>query len=91
MFNGGNGGNDNLGNFLDALGVILALVNIDLNDKQIDTLNEHLRQQDNQYLKKLIDKVEVSIQQNNKLLELDNILIRQNKEIIQLLRGEERE
>lgn len=82
--NGGNG-NNNLSNFLDALGVILALVNIDLNDKQIDTLNEHLKQQDNQYLKKLIDRVELSIQQNEELIRLNNILIDQNQNIIQLL------
>lgn len=83
MYN--NGSNNNLGNFLDALGVLLALVNIDLNDKQIDTLNEHLKQQDSQYLKKLIDKVEYSIVQNENLIELDNILIKQNEQIIRLL------
>lgn len=85
MYNNGNG-SDRLGNFLDALGVILALVNIDLNDKQIDALNSHLEKQDNQYLKTLIDKVEHSILQNERLIKLDNILIEQNRQIIELLK-----
>lgn len=79
--------NDNLGNFLDALGVMLALVNIDLNDKQIEQLNEHLQQQDEAYLKKainqnqnLIDRLEYSIKQND-------ILIGKIEELIDVLKN----
>lgn len=65
-----NNGGNNLGNFLDALGVLLALVNIDLNDKQIDQLNSHLQKQDEAYLKKIIEQNELLLQQNQTIINL---------------------
>lgn len=70
--------NNNLGNFLNALGVALALVNIGLNDEQIDQLNTHLQQQDESFLKKIIDQNEILIAQNNEML----FLLKENKEIL---------
>ena len=79
--------NENLGNFLNALGVMLALVNIDLNDKQIDQLNAHLKNQDENFLgksveqnKTLLERLEYSITQND-------ILIEKIEELIQILRN----
>lgn len=61
--------NENLGNFLNALGVILGFINIELNDKQIEQLNGHLEQQDNAFLKKIVDQNEVIIEKLDFLID----------------------
>ena len=47
--------------FLDwvsVLSLIIGLMNLDLNEKQVNNLEEHLSKQDEQLLKKIIDQNE---------------------------------
>lgn len=52
-----------LGNFLDVISVVLQLENLELNEKQIKYLDEHLKKQDTQFLKKIYE-------QNEKIISL---------------------
>lgn len=77
MYNDDNGNNfwnllDLFGIFLDAYSVYLGEKNLLLNDEQVNKLDTHLKQQDDTYLKKIIE-------QNNELS-------LQNQEIIRLLK-----
>lgn len=61
--------------FLDIISIlsfIIGLENLELNNKQVNSLEEHLHHQDNNLLAKII-------QQNEELIELD-------KQIIELLK-----
>ena len=83
MYNNGNNGNDGdfnnaLGNFLNAYSVLLGLQNLELNNEQVKALHAHLQKQDNEYLAKMLDRLEFSIKQNE-------TLIQQNKQLIELL------
>ena len=58
-----------LGNFLDIISVVLQLENLELNEKQIKYLDEHLQKQDAQFLKKIYEQNEVIISLLESLLE----------------------
>lgn len=47
-----------LGNFLDVISIVLQLENLELNEKQIKYLDEHLQKQDTQFLKKIYEQNE---------------------------------
>ena len=53
-----NDDNNNLGNFLDVISIVLQLENLELNEKQIKYLDEHLNKQDTQFLKKIYEQNE---------------------------------
>lgn len=83
MYGKGNNENNNnlnnlLGIFLDAYSVYLGEQNLQLNNDQVKALDAHLQKQDNEYLIKMLERLEFSIEQNK-------ILIEQNKQVIELL------
>ena len=49
------------GNLLDIISIILQLENLELNKKQIKYLDEHLNKQDTQFLKKIYEQNETII------------------------------
>ena len=53
-----NDDNNNLGNFLDVISIVLQLENLELNEEQIKYLDEHLNKQDTQFLKKIYEQNE---------------------------------
>ena len=53
-----NDDNNNLGNFLDVISIVLQLENLELNEKQIKYLDEHLNKQDTEFLKKIYEQNE---------------------------------
>ena len=55
--------NSQLGNFLDIISVVLQLENLELNEKQIKYLDEHLQKQDTKFLQKIYE-------QNEKIISL---------------------
>ena len=64
-----NDDNNQLGNFLDVISVVLQLENLELNERQIKYLDEHLQKQDTQFLKKIYEQNEVIISLLESLLE----------------------
>ena len=60
-------------NLINILSCLLAVENLNLNTKQVNDLDQHLRNQDT-----------ILIEQQNKMLEK---IIKQNEEIIKLLKG----
>ena len=63
-----NDDNNQLGNFLDVISIVLQLENLELNEKQIKYLDEHLNKQDTQFLKKIYEQNERIISLLEKLL-----------------------
>lgn len=58
--------------FLDTISIlsfVIGLMNLDLNQKQVDNLEQHLSMQDEKLLKKSIEQNEQIIKQNNLILE----------------------
>lgn len=75
-----NNDNDNnaidiAGLFLDAYSVILGLQNLALNTEQVNALDMHLKKQDTEYLAKIIKQNNVQIRQNQQIIELLNKLL----------------
>ena len=64
-----NDDNNYLGNFLDVISIVLQLENLELNEKQIKYLDEHLQKQDTQFLKKIYEQNERIIFLLEKLLQ----------------------
>lgn len=63
--------NENLiENFLELISIALAFVNIDLNDKQINALQKHLHEQDNSFLKKIVEQNEEIIRLGKEIIKL---------------------
>lgn len=58
------------GNLLDIISIVLQLQNLELNEKQINYLDEHLRNQDTKYLKKIIEQNEYLKSQNEEIISL---------------------
>ena len=65
-----NDDNNQFGNFLDVISIILQLENLELNEKQIRYLDEHLQKQDTKFLQKIYEQNEEIIRLLKKLLEL---------------------
>ena len=63
-----NDDNNQLGNFLDVISVVLQLENLELNERQIKYLDEHLQKQDTQFLKKIYKQNETIISLLEELL-----------------------
>ena len=57
-----------LGNVLNAISIVLQLENLELNEKQIRYLDEHLNKQDTQFLKKIYEQNETIISLLEELL-----------------------
>ena len=56
------------GNLLDIISIILQLENLELNEKQIKYLDEHLNKQDTRFLKKIYEQNETIISLLEELL-----------------------
>ena len=56
-----NDDNNQFGNFLDVISVVLQLENLELNEKQIKYLDEHLNKQDTRFLQKIYEQNETII------------------------------
>ena len=65
-----NDDNNQFGNFLDVISVVLQLENLELNEKQIRYLDEHLQKQDTKFLQKIYEQNQEIIRLLKKLLEL---------------------
>ena len=78
MYNGNNNGIDFAGFIADLYSVYLGQANLRLNTEQVNALDAHLQKQDNEYLAKMLNRLEYAIQQNE-------ILIKQNNQLIELL------
>lgn len=76
--NSNNSSLDFINFFAELYSVYLGEANLQLNTKQVNALDAHLQKQDNEYLSKMLDRLEFSIEQNK-------ILIQQNQELIKLL------
>ena len=63
-----NDDNNQLGNFLDVISIVLQLENLELNEKQIRYLDEHLQKQDTKFLQKIYEQNEETIRLLKKLL-----------------------
>lgn len=63
-----------ISDLLDIISIYLALKNLELNEKQVNDLNEHLQKQDNNYLQR-------AIEQNNLILSKQEEIIRLLKDI----------
>lgn len=62
--------NDNIGNFLDALSLLVGLYNLELNNQQSRQLMSEMSQHQNTMLAKIIKQNEVIIEQNEQLEKL---------------------
>ena len=68
--------------FLDILTIlsfVIGLQNLELNEKQVNSLEQHLSKQDSELLAKIID-------QNVEIIDQNVEIIEQNEEIIRLLK-----
>ena len=68
--------------FLDILTIlsfVIGLQNLELNEKQVNSLEQHLNKQDSELLAKIID-------QNVEIIDQNVEIIEQNEEIIRLLK-----
>lgn len=59
------------GNFLDVISIVLQLENLELNEKQIKYLDEHLNKQDTRFLQKIYEQNEKIITLLETILEKD--------------------
>ena len=60
------------GNFLDVISIVLQLENLELNEKQIKYLDEHLNKQDTRFLQKIY-------KQNEKIITLLETILEKDK------------
>lgn len=74
--NDGNNGNSNnidfAGFIADLYSIYLGEANLRLNNEQVQALDAHLQKQDNDYLAKIIQQNELIIEQNKEIIRLLN-------------------